>query len=325
MHDPAETAADHDVLFCTHHFAVTNHERLATVAPGLDLVSLRDGERVAPDDIERITMAFFSTDAWPERAESFMRVALEASNLRWLHTMSAGVDSPIFSLFTDRGVVLTNSSGASAAPIASSVIMYLLALSRRLPELVRAQGRAEWSWHRWDDIAGRSVAVVGWGPIGQHVARLADAHGMAPTIVRREVRGDEPYPVRRLDELTAVAATHDTVVLAVPLTASTRHLVSTEVLDAMPAHGVLVNVGRGELVDQHALDAALRSGLLGGAAIDVTDPEPLPADDPLWSAPNLIITPHNSGSCDTTEHNANEMFFENLERWVTGTPLLREV
>jgi len=314
-----------DVLFCSDVFAARHGERLRALSPQLDLVTL-DGDEPVPDaDIERITLAFFSHDTWPERAANFFGVAMRAEKLRWLHTMSAGVDSPIFTTFTDRGVRLTTSSGSSAAPIARTAMMYLLALSRDLPRMVRAQDRAEWDWHQWSEIGGRSIAIVGWGPIGQEVARLADAFGMRPTIVRRRAIGDEPFPVRPLADLETVAREHDVIVIALPLTPETEGIVSSDVLDAIGPDGYFVNVGRGELVDQPGLTSALVDGRLGGAGIDVTTPEPLPSDDPLWSAPNLIITPHNSGSTEQTGRRADEAFVENFERWVAGDDLVNEV
>lgn len=314
-----------DVLFCTYTFFESSQERLRSIAPDLDYVLLVEGEQVDAADIERITMAFFSHDAWPELAANFFGVAMQAENLRWFHTMSAGVDSPVFSTFTERGVRLTTSSGSSAAPIARTAMMYLLALSRDLPAMIRSQDRAEWNWHQWEELEGRSVAVVGWGPIGQEVARLAEAFGMAPTVVRRVAQGDEPYPVQPLSSLRQVAADHDVMVVALPLTADTAGIVSAEVIEALGPGGLFVNVGRGELVDQVALTAALVDGRLGGAGLDVTSPEPLPADDPLWAAPNLIITPHNSGSTDGTGRRADEAFLANLALWIAGADLNNEV
>jgi phosphoglycerate dehydrogenase-like enzyme len=220
---------------------------------------------------------------------------------------------------------LTTSSGSSASPIAGTVMMYLLALSRDLPGRLRAQAAHDWDWRRWSELAGRRIAVVGYGPIGQEVVRLATAFGMRPTIVRRAAVGDEPAPVRPLAELVEVAADTDALVVALPLTDGTRGLIDRAVFDALPSHAFFVNVGRGELVDQPALVEALDGGSIAGAGIDVTDPEPLPADDPLWDARNLILTPHNSGSSDGTGARAVEAFLDNLERWVAGTPLANEV
>lgn len=314
-----------DVLFCTDTFFAANEAQLRRIAPDLEYVTLDGDHQVAEADIERITLTFFSHDAWPERAANFFGVAMRAVNLRWFHTMSAGVDSPVFSSFTDRGVRLTTSSGSSAAPIARTVMMYLLALTRDLPAMIRSQDRAEWNWHRWAELEGRRIAVVGWGPIGQEVARLAAAFEMHPTIVRRAPHGDEPYPVRTLADLEQVADDHDVMVVALPLTPDTAGIVSADVLAALGPRGLFVNVGRGELVDQPALATALIEGRLAGAGLDVTDPEPLPADDPLWAAPNLILTPHNSGSTDGTGRRAADAFLANLERWVSDDDLVNEV
>ena len=314
-----------DVLLCTDTFHDEHRERIESIAPDLEVVALRVGSTPSEDELARVTIAFFSHDAWPERAPDFFRAATNTPALQWMHTMSAGVDSPVFASFLDRGVVLTNSSGENAAPIARTVMMYLLALTRDFPNTIRDQDRHEWNWRRWDELEGRTVAVVGWGPIGQEVARLATAFDMRPTAVRRHERGDEGVPVRRLDELVAVAADHDVVVVALPLNDDTEGIISAEVLDAIGPDGMFVNVGRGELLDQGALTAALVDGRLGGAALDVTTPEPLPADDPLWDAPNLIVTPHNSGSTDLTGRRIARLFLTNLEHRVAGEPLVNVV
>ena len=313
------------VLFCTDTFVEAHGDRLAAVAPGVELVQLTAGGVVDDVDVERITLAFFSSDAWPERAASFMKVELGASNLQWLHSMSAGVDSPVFTMFTDRGVRLTTSSGASAPPIAATVMLYLLALSRDLPGWLRAQAVHEWSPAPFRELRGQSVAVVGYGPIGQEVVRLAMAFGLEPVIVRRAARGDEPCAVRSLDELADVVAAVDAVVSVLPLHPDTRGIFSADVIGAMRSDAVFVNVGRGELVDQAALTDALTGGRLGGAGLDVFDPEPLPSEDRLWDLPNVIVSPHNSGSSDGTDGRVVDIFFDNLDRFLTGRELRNEV
>ena len=312
-------------LFCTDTFLDEYRDRLVEIAPDLDVIALRPGEEVSAADIERITVAFFSDDAWPARAAPFFKVALEATNIEWFHSMSAGVDSPVFSMFLDRGARLTTSSGASAPPIAGTVMLYLLALSRDLPRWQRAQAAHEWSPMSFRDLDGQRLVVVGWGPIGQDVVRLAGAFGMESTIVRRAARGDEPCPVRPLDELADAVADADAVVVALPLAPETRGIVSAEVIAAMPSTAVFVNVGRGELVDQRALTDALASGRLAGAGLDVFDPEPLPPDDPLWDLPNVIISPHTSGASDGTTARVAEIFLDNLGRFVRGEPMRNEV
>ena len=312
-------------LFCTDTFLAGYRDRIVEIAPDLDVIALRPGEEVSAADIERITVAFFSDDAWPERAAPFFKVALDATNIEWFHSMSAGVDSPVFSMFLDRGARLTTSSGASAPPIAATAMLYLLALSRDLPRWLRAQAAHEWSPASFRDLDGQRLVVVGYGPIGQEVVRLARAFAMDPTILRRSARGDEPCPVRPLEELTEAVRKADAVVVALPLTDDTRGIVSAQVIAAMPSTAVFVNVGRGELVDQRALTEALASGRLAGAGLDVSDPEPLPPDDPLWDLPNVIISPHTSGASDGTTARVAEIFLDNLGRFVSGEPLRNEV
>jgi phosphoglycerate dehydrogenase-like enzyme len=312
-------------LFCTDTFLDAHAADLADAAPDLDVVVLHRGDPVSAADIERITVAFFSNDAWPDRAAPFMRVALDAPNLRWLHSMSAGVDSPVFSMFLDRGVRLTTSSGAGAPPIAETVMLYLLALSRDMPRWFRAQAAHDWSGRPFRELAGQRLVVAGYGPIGREVVRLAQAFGMEPVIVRRSRHGDEPCPVRLLDDLAGAVADADAVVVALPLADSTAGIVSARVIAAMSAHAVFVNVGRGELVDQSALTDALVGGRLAGAGLDVFTTEPLPAEDPLWDLPNVIISPHTSGASDGTARRVDEIFLDNLRRFVRDEPLRFEV
>jgi phosphoglycerate dehydrogenase-like enzyme len=312
-------------LLCTDTFLHAHADDVDSAAPGLGVVVLRDGEEVSAADIERITVAFFSNDVWPGRAGAFFKVALQAPSLRWLHSMSAGVDSPVFSMLLERGVRVTTSSGASAPTIAGTVMLYLLAFSRGLPGWLRAQAAHEWSPKRFRELDHQRIVVVGYGPIGKEVVRLATAFGMDPVIVRRAARGDEPCTVRAIDDLTDVVRSADAVVVAVPLEDATRGMFSAEVLGAMRQHAVFVNVGRGELVDQHALAEALAAGRLGGAGLDVFEPEPLPPEDALWDLPNVIISPHSSGSSDRTSRRVVEMFLDNLGRFVRGGPLRHEI
>jgi len=314
-----------DVLLCSAAFIERAGDRLDAVAPGLKRVVLSAGGEVDHNDIGRITIAHFSSDLWPQHHIPFFVAALKAEQLRWFHTMSAGVDSPPFRAMMERGVRLSNSSGTSAVPIAHTAMMYLLALSQGLPDALEGQAAKEWRWKRWRELFGRSIAVVGWGPIGQEAARLAEALGMSVTVVRRAARGDEGYPVRPLVDLVDIARDHDVMMLALPLTDDTAGVVDAAVLRAVGPDGLFINVGRGELVDQAALVAALHSGELGGAGLDVTTPEPPTPDDPVWDAPNLILTPHNSGATDGTARRSDDSFFDNLASWLDGERLVSEV
>jgi len=297
---------------------------LSAAAPAMPRVILRTGGRVE-GDVAAVEVVFFSGDCYPARAPEFMGVALGAGALRWLHTFSAGVDHPVFRGLLARGVRVTTSSGASAPAVAQMAILLLLALARGLPAHVATQRERRWAPRQGDDLEGKIAAVVGLGPIGLEVVRLAQALGLRVIGMRRRPTGDEPcetWPMARFDELLARA---DYVVLALPLTPDTHHLLDAAALARMRPSARVVNVGRGELIDETALAAALRAGRLAGAGLDVFEAEPLPETSPLWELPGVIVTPHVAASTPTTHHHAAELFVDNLGRWVRGEPLRNEV
>ncbi len=291
------------------------------VAPGLARVVLRgDG----PDaDPARVTAAFFSGDLYPDRVREFVIALAKAEHLRWLQTFSAGIDHPWFRSLIDRGVVVTTASGASAVPIAHTVFAYLLALSRDLRAFEAAQQRGEWQPRDVVDLAGSTLGIVGLGPIGLEVARLGRAFDMHVIGLRRTPRGDEPcetWPLARLPELLPRA---DWLVLALPLTPQTHHLLDAAAFERLKPGARLVNVGRGALVDEAALVRALQSGRLAGAGLDVFEVEPLPPESPLWSMREVIVTPHCSGKNPGNDRRAERIFVEHLARFARGEPLVR--
>lgn len=298
-------------------------EALRRAAPGRPLAVLR-GPRLESDP-GAVEVAFFSGDLFPERARDLARVLHQAPGLRWFHSFAAGVDHPWFQGFLARGVRVTTSSGASAVPIAQTVMLYVLALSRDLPGWLAAQAARRWSPREIEDLSGRLLAVAGLGPIGLEVARLAAAFGMRVVGFRREPRGDEPCETRRLADLDAFLPEVDWLVLALPLADETRHLLGARRLALLPPRARVVNVGRGALVDEAALAAALAEGRLGGAALDVFEVEPLPPESPLWSLPNVIVTPHSAGTNPGNHLRAAEIFLDNLARYERGEPLRNEV
>lgn len=312
-------------ILCSPFIAETCAAELAALAPGYDVVTVAEGAPPADADLARVTIAFFSADVFPDGSRAFFAASTQAPNLRWFHTMSAGVDHPIFGSIRAAGARLTTSSGAAAPAIARTVAMYLLALSRDLPGRLRDQAAHRWNPQRFEDVEGKLVGVVGMGPIGIEVVRLAQALGMRPIGMRRRALGDEPcatWPLERFGELTAAV---DVLVLALPLTPETAGLLTGELIDGMRPGAVVVNVGRGELIDEPALAAALARGHLGGAGLDVAAVEPLPEASPLWDLPNVIITPHNSGSTDATSRGAIDIFLANLRAYAAGEPLRNEV
>jgi len=304
---------------------VEDHYRAAldAAAPGVARVVLRP--EACEGDPSRVEIAYFSGDLFPERVREFVLALRDAKQLRWLHTFSAGVDNPWFQALRARGVRLTTSSGANAVPIAQTVLLYLLALSRDLASWQDAQQRRAWERHAVVDLQGLTLGVVGLGPIGLEVARLGAALRMRVVGVRRSPRGDEPcetWPIARLDALLPSA---DALVLALPLSDDTHHLLDARRIALLKRGAWIVNVGRGALVEEAALVAALQSGQLGGAGLDVFEVEPLPPASPLWSMPNVIVTPHNSGDSPGNQVRAAEIFLDNLARFDRGEALRNEV
>ncbi len=297
---------------------------LEAAAPGVARVVVEPDGSVR-GDATAVELAFFSGDVFPDRVRDFVLALRDAPDLRWLHTFSAGVDHPWFQVLLKRGIRLSTSSGAHAVPIAHTVLLYLLALSRDLARWQDAQRRRAWEPHELRDLQGLTLGVVGLGPIGLEVARLGLALGMQVLGMRRTPCGDEPcqtWPLARLGELLAIA---DALVLALPLTDETRELLSAARIAQMKRGAWLINVGRGALVDESALVAALQSGALGGAGLDVFAIEPLPPESPLWSLPNVLVTPHNSGDAPSNLPRACEIFLDNLARYRRGERLRNEV
>ena len=254
----------------------------------------------------------------------------EAPRLRWLHTMSAGVERFLVpEIVARRDLTLTNNSGPYDIPIAEFVMGAILAAAKRLPEHLRGQARAHWG--REDqhiELRGATLVVLGMGSIGGEVARLACAFGMRVVGVRRRldlpgIEGvAEVVPPERLAD---VAAEADFLAITAPLTAATRGLVSREVIARLKPTAWIVNIARGAIVDEAALLEALRERRIGGAAIDAWWTEPLPPDSEWWRLENVIATPHISHSSPRVRERTLELFLENLRRWKSGRALLNVV
>lgn len=295
--------------------------------PELQPLVLPTDRRVTPEEAASIDAAVFTNEIWAQgRGPRFFSVLLHAPRVRWLHMFSAGTDEPVFAEVLRRGIRLTHSAGASARPIAHTVLMQVIALCRNARTYAVAQSAHEWSGVRDSlDVEGRTMGIVGLGSIGAEVARLAPHFGMRAIGLRRTPRGDEPcetWPVSRLHELLQMV---DDLVLTAPLTPETRGIIGAAELSLLRPGAHVVNVGRGELVDEGALVDALRAGHLHGAALDVFSVEPLPADSPLWDLPNVIVTPHAAGITQLGADRAAAIFLHNLGRFERGEPLRNEV
>ena len=287
--------------------------------------------RPAEADIARIEVAFFSQDNFPDYSRQFFSAARKARNLKWLHAFNVGVDHPIYTEMLERGVRITTSAGTTAEPIAQTALTGMLMLSRGFPHWLKAQRE-----HRWDpvrlqqsprDLPGQTVLVVGMGGIGAAFARLARALGMRVIGVRRQPKkADDPVDeMHTPDQLDALLPRADWLMLACPLTTETRKLITAQRLALLPKGAHLLNIARGEIIDEAAMIAALQSGHLAGAYLDVFEQEPLPAASPLWDMPNVLVTPHNSTNSRGNERRVFDCFVRILEQWKNGTPLTNEV
>ena len=308
--------------------ALAQQEKLA-----LELIVLpaeRDA-RLDEADCARVEAAFFSSDVFPDYSRQFFSAARKAANLKWLHVFNAGVDHPIYSEMLARGVRLTTSSGSTAEPIAQTAMAALLMLSRNFPHWIAAQRKHAWEplegAHAPPDLEGQTVLILGLGHIGRECARIARALGLHVIGVRRSPRQaddpvDELHAPARLVELLPRA---QWLIIACPLTPETRGLVNADALARLPQGARVINVARGEIVDEPALVTALRTGHLAGAYLDVFEKEPLPPDSPLWDLPNVLVSPHNSAAASGNDGRVYRIFRDNLRRWMHGAPLINEV
>jgi phosphoglycerate dehydrogenase-like enzyme len=300
--------------------------QIRAVAPGVALASPA-GNGAWHGDGPAAEVAYFSEDFWTSEANRALVVQLFAlPRLRWFHSFSAGVDHPAFRAVLERGAVLTNSPGGSSPAIAQYVIGMMLRTAKRMDAWAEAQRERRWEPIETAELTGMTAGIVGVGHIGGEVARLAKAFGMRVVGCRRRQRRlrnvDELVPPERLGELLAQA---DFVVLALPLSAQTEGLIGAAELAAMKPGAWLINVSRGQVVDEKALVRALRSGTLGGACLDVFREEPLPAESELWALPNAIVTPHNSGWSPLNRGRGVQIFLDNLRRYAAGRPLRNRV
>lgn len=252
----------------------------------------------------------------------------KAVNLKWLQSASAGVDKLCdLAMYPNDSVILTNSSGAFGIAIAEYLLTGLLMLMRRMPVYLEQQKRHEWKQAPGGigSVYGSTVTVIGLGDLGSNFAKRMKALGATVRAVKRTVC-EKPEYVDELytnDKLLEAVKDADVVTMCLPGTPQTEGMVSAEVMAAMKQGAYLLNAGRGKTLNQDALVQNLKSGHLGGAVIDVAVVEPIPADDPIWDLPNIVITPHISGN-DNDSLNANLMFdiyMENLDRYFAGEKL----
>ncbi|MDZ4766934.1 MAG: D-2-hydroxyacid dehydrogenase [Chloroflexota bacterium] len=273
----------------------------------------------------------------------------QAPRLRWMQLHSAGIDHAVKEpILTDAAdVEVTTTSGIHAGIIAEYCIMGMLAFEFGLPTMLDYQARAEWAQNRFQVFAprslrGQTLGIVGYGAIGRELARLADQFGMKVLATKRDVMhtadkdgyvepgtgdptGDIPTRIYPPQATAGMAKACDFLVVTLPLTSATRHSINADVLKAMKKTAILINIGRGAVVDEAELISALAAERIRGAVLDVFEEEPLPATSPLWNLPNVIISPHIAGMSLNYHEKAAGVFIENLGRYLNNRPLLNRV
>ncbi|MEO8393442.1 MAG: D-2-hydroxyacid dehydrogenase [Chloroflexota bacterium] len=311
--------------------------RLREVSPRLHVERLYP---TVPDKAWSNVDILFTSNIFPKPEQ--------APNLRWIQLYSAGINHAISEpILSADNVEVTTASGIHATPMSEFSLAMMLAFTYKLPQILGYQAQSQWVADRDSIFApiplrGRTLGIVGYGNIGRELARAADALGMTGLATKRDVmhpadedsyhevgtgdpEGEIPLRLYPPQALASMARECDFLVVTTPLTDATRHMVDATVLKAMKKTAVIINLARGAVIDEAALITALQEHRIGGAALDVFEQEPLPADSPLWKLDNVILSAHISGSVINYDDRAAVLFAENLQRYLDGQPLLNRV
>jgi len=249
-----------------------------------------------------------------------------AEKLEWIQFLGAGIEHSLFPELLAKDIILTNASGVHESPISEHVLGMMLMFARGLHRCVRMQTKHEWNpapfFNQVTELSGATVGIIGLGAIGGGIARRAKALGMTVIATKRHPETTAPNVdiLLPFDNLDTLLKSSDYLVLSAPLTAETRGMIGEAQLRKMKPNAVLINIARGELIQQDALILALNEGWIGGAGLDVTVPEPLPDDSPLWDMPNTIISPHVAGLNPKYGDRAAEIFLHNLKALLENRP-----
>jgi phosphoglycerate dehydrogenase-like enzyme len=286
-----------------------------------------NGDGSFEGDPSGIEVVYFSMSV--TKYKPAMRVLMglfEEKKLRWMQGPGAGIDSPIWQVILDRGARLTNASGIHSEPIAQYIFAYVLHWERNVARHLAQQAERHWEIIRSGDLAEKTLGIIGYGGIGQAAGRIGKAFGMRVLGSRRspieDAVLDRFVPLANLHEL--LEASHY-VVLCMPFNDETEGMIGGAEFAAMRSDAVLINVARGGVVDEPALVDALERGTIKGASLDVVSQEPLPAESPLWSLENCVLTPHDAGYSPLGDQRLGALFLDNLGRFAKGEPLRNEV
>ena len=306
------------------------------IIPNLNEEDLNTVRAIAPDVNFVVSTSTEDTQREIEDADAIFEHGVSpelirrAKKLRWIQRGGVGVEGLMFPELVNSDIVLANARGTTGINIAEHVMALILAFSRTINILVKRQMDTVWESRAnlpVIEIAGETLGIIGLGSIGLQVAKRAHAFDMRLLAVdaTQTEKPDYVESLWRLDRLHEMLEQADFVSICCPLTPETEGMMSTAEFRAMKPTAFLINIARGRIVDQPALIEALRTGAIAGAGLDVTNPEPLPKDSPLWEMDNVIITPHNAGQSPKAPRRVFELFCENLKRFVAGEPLINVV
>lgn len=326
-------------ILSTIHFNDAEIEKILASAPDIDYFYLSGKDLFDALDILADVDVLYTFQAIPD--------PVETPQLAWVQLHSAGADHILATpLYRDTEIRITTMNGIHATPIAEYVLAMMLYFNRQFPQIEADKDQKVWPENAWDRYSAKelresTLGIVGYGSIGREIARLARAFEMEVLAIKRDLRdlsdhafifpglgdpeGNLPERIYPPEGLPSFLSACDYVVITAPLTAETRGLFSGSAFSAMKPDSVLINVARGQIVDETALQHALSEGVIRGAALDVFAEEPLPQDSPLWDLPNLIITPHISGVTTHYNERAVEIFAENIRRFANGENLINLV
>ena len=325
------------LLLSAHAFRIWG-ARTAAAVPDGSLAFVTAEEALAADGPCVAHIAFMtrevtgssSKDRKTPELQGFETVLRKSPQLKWLQIHPAGAERPIYGELRGRGVKVTTASGATAVTVSHSALGAVIALNRRFPLLADAQRRHAWEPRLGErsprDLAGQCAVIVGLGPIGRNIARLLGMLGMTAIGVRRIAEPVEPCErTIAYGQLNEVLPRADWLILCCPASPLTRGIADAAAFAAMPAGSHLVNVSRGEVAVEKDIVAALASGHLAGAYLDVFEREPLDTASPLWDMPNVLISPHTASHSLGQNEAIFGIFLDNLARWRAGTKLRNDV
>jgi phosphoglycerate dehydrogenase-like enzyme len=323
LKDIAEGKPLAGIVLSTYQFSAEAQERLREAA-GTEVICVKSADDFMHHLPEaEVVCSYRMPREW--RAHT--------ARLRWLQGSGAGIDglAPTGVLDAGSGIIVTTANGIHGTTISEYVLCSMLMFNRNWPEMVRLQDQHVWprsaGWYHLSgrELDGQTISIIGLGSIGRNIARLARAFGMYVLATRRSTQLGESDPdvdeLHPMDHLHEVLRRSDYIVLAVPLTKQTEHLIGEAELRVMKPAAYLVNIARGRVIDEAALIQALREHWIAGAGLDVATQEPLPEDSPLYTLPNVILTPHISGVSEHYGERLAALFADNLRRYRTGQPL----